>query len=168
LDGESHNLFDRVSVATGRVTAWLTLFMVIMTVVIVVMRYEFGAGLIWLQELLIWMHATVFMAGAAYTLQQDGHVRVDVFYRDMSERGKAWVDLAGVLLFLLPMCIFLAAKSYDFTMTSWAMREASRESGGLPYPLLPIVKTVLIVMPLTVGLQGLSLLARSVAVLRRK
>ncbi len=148
--------------------AWLTLAMVIVTFVIVVMRYVFDAGLIWLQESVIWMHATVFMVGAAYTLLHEEHVRVDVFYRDMSRRRRAWVDTLGVLLFLLPLCGFLALKSFDFAMTSWSMHEASRESGGLPYPILPLVKTVLVIMPVAVGLQGLSLLQRSVACLRSK
>jgi TRAP-type mannitol/chloroaromatic compound transport system permease small subunit len=166
LDGEQHNLIDRFSEATGRFTAWLTLFMIITTFVIVVLRYVFDAGLIWLQESLIWMHATVFMVGAAYTLLHEGHVRVDVFYRSASVRYKAWVDLLGVLLFLLPLCAFLAVKSYEFAITSWAMHEASRESGGLPYPFLPIIKSVLIIMPITVGLQGVSMLARAINVLR--
>lgn len=166
MAGQQQNLIDRFSDATGKLTAWLTLLMVIATVVIVVMRYVFDAGFIWLQESVIWMHASVFMLGAGYTLMHEEHVRVDVFYRDMSVRRKAWVDLLGVLLFLLPLCIFLATKAYDFAMTSWAMHEASRESGGLPYPLLPIVKSVLIIMPMTLGLQGLSLLLRSVRCLR--
>lgn len=148
--------------------AWLTLAMVIVTFVIVVMRYVFDAGLIWLQESVIWMHATVFMVGAAYTLRHEGHVRVDVFYRNMSQRRRAWVDALGVLIFLLPLCAFLALKSLDFATTSWSMHEASRESGGLPYPVLPLVKSVLIIMPVAVGLQGLSLLQRSIACLRSK
>lgn len=142
--------------------------MVVITFIIVVMRYAFGAGLIWLQESVIWMHAAVFMVGAAYTLKHEEHVRVDIFYRGMSPRRRAWVDLLGVLFFLLPLCGFLIAKSYDFAAVSWSMHEASRESGGLPYPLIPMVKSVLIVMPLTVGLQGLSLLLRSIVRLRGK
>ncbi len=142
--------------------------MVILTFVIVVMRYVFDAGLIWLQESVIWMHATVFMVGAAYTLMHEEHVRVDVFYRDMSQRRRAWVDTLGVLFFLLPLCGFLALKSFDFAITSWSMHEASRESGGLPYPILPLVKSVLVIMPVAVGLQGLSLLQRSIACLRSK
>jgi len=157
---------DRFSDATGKLTAWLTLIMVLATVVVVVLRYVFDVGLIWLQESIIWMHATVFMVGASYTLLHEEHVRVDVFYRDMVPRHKAWVNLLGVLLFLLPLCVFLALKSYDFAWTSWAMHEASRESGGLPYPLLPIVKSVLVIMPVTVGLQGVAMLLRSVRCLR--
>ena len=71
--------------------------MVLVVFVIVVMRYVFDSGMVWLQESLTWMHAMAFMLGAAYTLQQEEHVRVDIFYREMSERRRAIVDLAGVL-----------------------------------------------------------------------
>jgi len=168
LSSEKQNLIDRFSDASGKLVAWLTLAMVIVTFVIVVMRYVFDAGLIWLQESVIWMHATVFMLGAAYTLMHEEHVRVDVFYHSMSQRRRAWVDTLGVLFFLLPLCALLAAKSFDFALSSWSMHEASRESGGLPYPILPLVKSVLIIMPVAVGLQGLSLLHRSVTCLRSK
>jgi TRAP-type mannitol/chloroaromatic compound transport system permease small subunit len=140
--------------------------MVLVTFVVVVMRYVFDAGLIWVQESVVWMHAVVFMLGAAYTLQAEEHVRVDVFYRTMSERRRAWVDLAGVLVFLLPLCVFLGWKSFDFVVQSWSLREASRESGGLPYPFVPMLKSVLLLMPLTVALQGVSLVLRSLKTLR--
>jgi len=140
--------------------------MVIVTFVVVVMRYVFGVGLIWLQESIIWMHAFVFMMGAAYTLQQEEHVRVDIFYRNMSPKHKARVDLIGTVLFLLPLCLFLTWKASDFVAVSWKLEEASRESGGLPYPLIPLLKTILVVMPVSVALQGISLAMRSVATLR--
>lgn len=164
---ERQNLIDRFSEATGKLVSWLTLFMVIVTFIIVVMRYVFDAGLIWLQESVIWLHAAVFMLGAAYTLKHDEHVRVDVFYRAASVRRKAWVDLLGVLFFLLPLCIFLLLKSYDFAAVSWAINESSREPGGLPYPLIPMAKTILVAMPLAVGLQGVSILLKSLATIRR-
>ena len=153
---------------TGKAAAWLTLFMVIITFIVVVMRYVFDAGLIWLQESVIWMHAVVFMLGAAYTLQQEDHVRVDVFYRDMGPRGRALIDLLGVIVFLFPLCAFLGWKSFDFVAASWSLHEASRESGGLPYPLIPLLKSVLVLMPAAVALQGLSLLLRSFQTLRQR
>ncbi|NQV86999.1 MAG: TRAP transporter small permease subunit [Woeseiaceae bacterium] len=140
--------------------------MVLITFIIVVMRYAFDAGLIWLQESVVWMHAFVFMVGAAYTLQQEGHVRVDIFYRRMKPKGRALVDLIGVLVFLLPLTLFLAWKSYDYVAVSWSLHETSRESGGLPYPLIPLLKSILVVMPLTLALQGVSMLLRSVRTLR--
>lgn len=157
---------DRFSELTGRAVAWLTLLMVIVTFLVVVMRYVFDAGLIWLQESVVWMHAAVFMLGAAYTLQQDEHVRVDIFYRGMSTARKAWVDIIGVLLLLLPMCLFLAFEAWDFVAVSWAMQESSRESGGLPFPMVPLAKTILLLMPAMVALQGIALLLRSLRTLR--
>jgi TRAP-type mannitol/chloroaromatic compound transport system permease small subunit len=107
------------------------------------------------------MHAVVFMLGAAYTLEREDHVRVDVFYRRFGERGRAVVDLLGVFLFLLPLCGWIGWSSWDFVATSWRIGEASRESGGLPYPLVPLLKSVLVVMPAALALQGLSLGFRS-------
>ena len=153
---------DRFSIATGRAASWLTLAMVLVTFVIVVMRYVFDVGLIWLQESLIWLHAVVFMLGAAYTLQQEQHVRVDIFYRNMSKQRRAWVDLLGVSFFVFPMCAFFAWAAWDYVAASWSVGEVSRNAGGLPYPFLPLLKTILIVMPIAVGLQGMSLLLRSV------
>ncbi len=151
---------------TGQALAWLTLAMVVVTFVIVLLRYVFDAGLIWMQESVVWMHAVVFMLGAAYTLERDEHVRVDIFYRGMSVRQRAWVDLLGVLVFLLPLCVFLAMKSWDFIAVSWSLHESSRESGGLPYPMVPLLKSVLLLMPITLGLQGIALLLQSVRCIR--
>ena len=159
-------MLDRLSTVIGKAASWLTLFMVLVTFVVVVMRYVFDAGYIWVQESVVWMHAIVFMLGAAYTLHEEEHVRVDVFYRSMSPRRRAWVDLVGVILFLLPVCVFLAWNSWEFVMQSWRIGESSREPGGLPYPFLPVLKTALLLMPLTVALQGVSLAMKSLQTLR--
>jgi tripartite ATP-independent transporter DctM subunit len=88
-DKRDVNTLDRISILSGQLTSWLTVIMVIVTVVVVVMRYVFDAGAVWLQESVVWMHAVVFMVGAAYTLQQDEHVRVDIFYRRVVS-GARW------------------------------------------------------------------------------
>ncbi len=160
------NAIDRFSELIGRATSWLTLAMVVVTFVVVLFRYVFDAGQIWLQESVTWMHAVVFMLGAAYTLKHEEHVRVDIFYRRASSRRRAWVDLLGVVLFLWPLCGFIAWSSLGFIETSWSLGEASRESGGLPYPMLPLLKTVLVLMPLTLAVQGLSLLLKSLKTIR--
>ena len=165
--GSSQNLLDRFSRATGEILSWLTLAMVIVTFVVVIMRYVFDAGMIWMQESVIWMHAAVFMLGAAYTLLLEEHVRVDIFYHKMSARRRGWTDLIGVVVFLLPLCGLLAYKSYDFAAVSWSLHESSREPGGLPYPLIPMLKTIVVIMPVAVALQGISLMLRSLAAIRR-
>ena len=163
-----HNMLDRISAAIGQAASWLTLFMVVVTFIVVVLRYVFDIGFIWVQESIIWTHAVVFMLGAAYTLQAEEHVRVDVFYRNMSNRSRAWVDLIGVLIFLLPLCVFLAWNSIDFVTQSWSIGERSREPGGLPYPFFPMLKTVVLLMPITVALQGISLFLRSLDTVRTR
>ena len=165
-DNRLLNALDRISVVSGRLTSWLTVAMVIVTFIIVVMRYVFDAGAVWLQESVVWMHAVVFMIGAAYTLQQDEHVRVDIFYRGMSDRRRAWVDLFGTLLFLLPLCGFLGFKAWDFVAVSWQLGESSREPGGMPYPFVPLLKSVLLIMPLLLALQGVAIVVRSLRALR--
>jgi TRAP-type mannitol/chloroaromatic compound transport system permease small subunit len=166
LSDGSTNVLDRISIVAGRSASWLTLFMVLVTFVVVIMRYVFDAGAVWLQESVIWMHAVVFMLGAAYTLQQEEHVRVDIFYRNMSATRRAWVDLLGAMFFLLPLSLFLAYAAWDFVVVSWQLRESSREPGGLPYPLISLLKTMLLLMPLALTLQGISLLLASVRTIR--
>ena len=159
-------VIDSLSIWSGHALAWLTFLMVVVTFTIVVMRYLFGTGFIWLQESLTWMHAVVFMLGAAYTLQRDEHVRVDVFYRDMSATRRAWVDVFGVVFFVLPLCGLLIYESSDYVVDSWRVREVSRNAGGLPYPAIPLLKSVLLLMPLALALQGVAMLARCIRQLR--
>lgn len=166
MSGGSTNALDRISIVAGRSASWLTLFMVLVTFVVVIMRYVFDAGAVWLQESVIWMHAVVFMLGAAYTLQQEEHVRVDIFYRNMSATRRGWVDLLGAIFFLLPLSLFLAYTAWDFVVTSWQLRETSREPGGLPYPLISLLKTMLLLMPLALTLQSLSMLLTSIRTIR--
>ena len=158
------SLLDEIAERTGRLVSWLTLGMVLATVTVVVMRYAAGIGLIWLQESINWMHSLVFMLGAACTLKADEHVRVDVFYRGLSERGKAVVNLTGTILFLLPLCAFLLAESWQYVATSWRIAERSREAGGLP--MLYLLKTVIPAMAVLLALQGVSMALRACLRLR--
>ena len=148
----------------GRSVAWLTLAMVLLTFTVVVLRYGFSLGWIWLQESVTYLHATVFMLAAAWTLQEDGHVRVDIFYRDGSPRYRAVVNLAGALLFLVPFCVFLIAIGWEYVMPSWNLREGSREAGGVP--LVYLLKSLILLMPLLLLLQSAPLIYRNFKQLR--
>ena len=158
------SLLDAIAERTGHLVSWLTLGMVLATVTVVVMRYAAGVGLVWLQESVNWMHSLVFMLGAAYTLKADEHVRVDILYRGMSERRKAIVDLAGTILFLLPLCAFLLVESWQYVATAWRIAERSREAGGLP--MLYLLKTVIPVMAVLLALQAVSMALRAYLRLR--
>jgi len=156
-----------ISELTGRVIAWVMLPMVVIQFVIVLLRYVFDVGWIWMQEGVLWMHAAVFMLAAAYTLRHEEHVRVDIFYRRMSSRRRAWVDIAGNLLLLLPMMGFLILSSWDYVAVSWAIQEGSREAGGLPYPFVPLLKSLIPLTAALVIVQGLaSLISNSIALVR--
>ena len=146
-------MIDRVSEWTGRAVAWLTLGMVAVTFLIVILRYLFNLGWIAMQESVIYMHALVFLLGAAYTLHHDGHVRVDIFYRAMKPRTQAWVDLAGTVFLLLPVCGFILWTSWGYVADAWALREGSREAGGLPGVFL--LKTAILLMAGLMALQGI-------------
>lgn len=152
---------ERLNILIGRGVAWLTLLMVLLTFTIVVLRYLFDFGWIWLQESVTWMHAAVFMLGAGYTLARDEHVRVDVFYRQGSERQQALTNLLGTLLFLVPMAIFLLWGSLDYVLASWQIQEGSREAGGLAYPAVPLVKSLIPATALLLLLQSVVIVARS-------
>ena len=149
-------LLESFNALIGRTVAWLTLIMVLLTVVIVLLRYAFDLGWIWLQESVTWMHAAVFMLAAAWTLARDEHVRVDIFYQKLGPRGRAIVDLAGTWLFLVPVSLFLLWTSYGYVAASWAIHEASREAGGLGYPAVPILKSMIPVTAVMLLLQGIA------------
>ena len=145
---------DSANRILGETLSWLTALMVLVTFVIVVLRYAFDTGWIWLQESVTWMHALVFMLAAAYTLGRDEHVRVDIFYRRMDERKKALVNLLGALFLLAPTCLFLIIVSWDYVAASWSVYESSREAGGLPG--LFLLKSVIPLTAVLLLLQGLS------------
>ncbi len=154
---------DSFSEWTGRSIAWLTLLMVLVTFVVVVMRYVLNLGNIQLQESIIYMHSFIFLLGAGYTLKHDGHVRVDIFYRPLGERGKAIINIIGTLFLLLPVSLFIFWVSWDYVAFSWQTLEGSQEAGGIE--ALFILKTALLLMPLMLILQGIAELLRNLMVL---
>ena len=151
---------DHFTEWTGRIVAWLTLAMVALTCAIVLMRYFFETGSIALQEAVTYLHAAVFLAGAAFTLKRKGHVSVDIFYQNFNPRTQAVIEILGALFFLLPVCLLILIVSWDYVASSWAINEASREAGGLPW--LYLLKTLLLLMPVTIMLQGLSEIIKNI------
>lgn len=145
---------DLVSEWSGRLVAWLTLSMVLVTFVIVVLRYAFDLGWIALQESVTYQHALVFLLGAAYTFKHQGHVRVDIFYQRLSPCGRAWVDLLGDLVLMLPVTGFIFWSSWDYVGMSWGQHESSQEAGGLPGVYL--LKTTILLMAVLLLVQGIA------------
>ena len=154
---------DRLNAAIGRSVAWLCLLVVLVQFAVVLMRYAFGMGSIWLTETVIYGHASLFMLAAAWTLREGGHVRVDVFYADAAPRTRAVIDLCGATFLLLPFMGVLLWFALPYVARSWAILETSPETSGLPWVYL--LKSLIPLFALLMGLQGMAQAIRAAAVL---
>ena len=159
------NRIDRLNAVIGRAAAWLAIVVVLLQFVLVVARYLFGLGSVWLSETVIYAHAALFMLVAAWTLHTGGHVRVDIFYADASARTKAVIELLGALLFLLPFMLVLIWLSVPYVARSWGILEHSQEASGLP--IVFVLKTLIPLFALLMALQGVAQAIHAVAVLSR-
>jgi TRAP-type mannitol/chloroaromatic compound transport system permease small subunit len=156
-------LIDSLTAYFGKACSWLTLFLVLGTALVVLLRYGFGIGATALQEAVLYAHALIFMGCAAWALQRNAHVRVDIFYQKFSGRRQAVVEILGTLLFLMPLCLFLGWASWDYVSNSWASLEGSSESGGLKFVYLQ--KTIILILVGGLLLQGVSNLIKSIYLL---
>jgi TRAP-type mannitol/chloroaromatic compound transport system permease small subunit len=157
---------DRLVAAIGRAVMWLSLFLVLMQFTVVLLRYAFGIGSIWLSESIIYGHAALFLLAAAWTLQCNGHVRVDILYSKTTERQRAIIDLLGSLLLLLPVMAVILLFALPYVARSWSIFERSRETSGLPFVYL--LKTLIPLFALLMGLQGISQAMRALLVLAKQ
>jgi TRAP-type mannitol/chloroaromatic compound transport system permease small subunit len=157
------NRIDRFNTAVGRAVAWLALAIVLGQFALVVARYVFGFGSIWLTEAVIYGHATLVMLAAAWTLRAGGHVRVDIFYADASPRVKAAVDYFGSLLLLLPFTFVVLLFATPYAARSWAILERSQEVGGLPFVF--VLKTLIPLFAMLLALQGIAQAIRAAQML---
>ena len=123
------------------------------------MRYVLDYGSIAIQEIVIYMHALIFIAGAAYTLKNDMHVRIDIFYNKLSDNRKKYINFYGTIFFLLPTCILIFITSFNYVISSILLLESSKEAGGLP--ILYILKTYILFLSATLFLQGISELIKN-------
>ncbi|PCJ45822.1 MAG: hypothetical protein COA99_04025 [Moraxellaceae bacterium] len=160
------NILDKLDLVTetfGRAIATLSLLLMLITFTVVIMRYGFEAAYltifdakissIALQESVIYLHATLFMLASGYTLKHNGHVRVDVFYRQFSAKSQATVDIFGSLVLLMPVCGFILYTSIDYVEFAWRIQEKSQEAEGLPFVWL--LKTLIPAMAILLIFQAL-------------
>jgi TRAP-type mannitol/chloroaromatic compound transport system permease small subunit len=148
-------VIDRSNEAVGRMVSWVSLLLVLVVFVDVVMRYLFRISFVFTQELEWHLFAFIFLIGAGYTLLHDGHVRVDIIYQRLSARGRAWINLIGVIFFLIPGCYLVIVTSWKFVGNSFSMLEGSPDPGGIPYRF--IVKGTMTVGYALLLLQGISM-----------
>ena len=160
------NFIDNFNINTGKLFSWLLLSMVLLTCLIVTLRYLFNVGFIWMQELVRFFYAAVFLICAAYTLAEDAHVRVDIFYSKLSIKKKYIVNLVGSLIFLMPVCIITFYYSFSYVINSWAQLEGSLEERGLHAVF--IMKTFIWIFAFMLFMQGISIVSKSIKKFRGK
>jgi TRAP-type mannitol/chloroaromatic compound transport system permease small subunit len=154
---------DKWTLRTGHAVAWLLVLMVAIQSLIVILRYGFEIGSIALQESVTYLHAACFMLGIAYTVRINGHVRVDIFYRQFSPQKKAAVNLLGAVVFLLPLCVFIFASSFQYVLQAWQIKEHSSDAGGLP--IVYLLKTLIPLLATGLLLQSISEIGKSILAL---
>ena len=157
-------IIDFINRLIGETISWLTLFMVLITVLVVVLRYGFNIGFIWMQESVRFMYSAVFLLCAGYTLLKDKHVRVDVLYLNLSDKNKALVDLIGSIFLLLPVCFVIFYYSWSYVLNSWQQFEGSIEERGLH--LVFLMKTFIWLFALLVSIQSLAIIIKSFITLK--
>ena len=138
--------------------------MVMVTCVVVIMRYGLDMGSVLLQDIVIYLHGGLFLLGSAFVLKRGAHVRVDIFYRNFSDIRKAWVDLLGNIIFLQPVCWIILFYSWGYVGFSWSIMEVSPEPDGLPFVYLQ--KSLLIALAVLLGLQSLSEIFKSLVTIK--
>jgi TRAP-type mannitol/chloroaromatic compound transport system permease small subunit len=126
----------------------------------VVMRYAFNKSFVFAQELEWHIFAFIFLMGAGYTLLHDGHVRVDILYQRFGYKGKAWTNLLGVVIFLIPGCLMIIMTSWHFVVRAFVVGEGSPDPGGIPYRfivkgLIPVGFSLLLLQGISMGIHSL-------------
>ena len=150
---------DRFSELTGKICSWFVAIMVLITCLVVVMRYGLDMGSVFLQDVVLYLHGSLFLLGAAFALKRGAHVRVDIFYRNFSESKKALIDLLGNIIFLQPVCWTIMLYSWGYVEFSWRIMEVSAEPDGLPF--VYIQKSLLIAVALLLAIQSFSEIIKS-------
>ena len=149
---------------TGKICSWFVALMVLVTCLVVVMRYGLDMGSVFLQDVVLYLHGGLFLLGAAFALKRGAHVRVDIFYRNFSNSKKALVDLLGNLIFLQPICWTILFYSWGYVEFSWRIMEVSPEPDGLPF--VYVQKSLLIVVAILLALQSISEILKSILIIK--
>ena len=153
-------VFNKINLVIGKLTSWLTAALVLVVVVDVIIRYVFNESSVAIQELEWHIFAVLFLMGAALTLQNDDHVRVDLFYSKFNPKQKAWLNIVGTILLLIPFTLLIIYTSQNYVLNSFTLNESSPDPGGLPARY--ILKAFIPISFLFLLLQGISLLFKSI------
>jgi TRAP-type mannitol/chloroaromatic compound transport system permease small subunit len=157
-------VISRYSILLGKLSALLFILLLLNVFYDVLMRYVFNDVSIGMQELEWHLYAAIFLLGIPYGLATGGHVRVDLFYERLSLKHKAWIDLVGCLVLLIPFSVVVAYYGVGFATEAFKLGETSGDPGGLPYRW--IVKAVIPFAFFSIAISGIGMLLRSINAIR--
>ncbi|AXT53164.1 TRAP transporter small permease subunit [Aquimarina sp. BL5] len=160
------NFLDWIGEKMGTLVSWVAVLLALLIGLDVIIRYVFQFTFIWMIETEIYLFGILFLVGSGYTFKYGKHVRVDVFYTKMSEKGKAWIDLLGGACLLIPWCYVVIVSSWYYGLSSFMIRESSAQTGGLP--ALYVLKFCITLGFVFLLFQGISQMLKSIQIIFNK
>lgn len=132
-------LFDKLSTLLKSLIIKFFYLMFILVIINIFLRYVLNTNFIFMQELVMYLHAFMFLFGISICLKEDTHVRIDVISNKLTKKTRDIIEVVGCLVFIIPFCIFVMYESTSMIIRSWIIMESSSEPGGLP--LIYILKS---------------------------
>ena len=152
------NFLEKISIISENITKYFFYIMFILVIVNILLRYIFNINFIFMQELVMYLHAFIFLFGVSICLKENSHVRIDVFSNKLDSKVKKYIEILGTVFLIIPFCLFVLYESTPIIMRSWEMLESSGEPGGLPF--IYILKSAIYVFASLLLIQALGRLVK--------
>ena len=152
------NFLEKISIISEYITKYFFYIMFILVIVNILLRYIFNINFIFMQELVMYLHAFIFLFGISICLKENSHVRIDVFSNKLGTEIKKYIEILGTVFLIIPFCLFVLYESTPIIIRSWEMLESSGEPGGLPF--IYILKSSIYVFASLLLIQALGRLVK--------
>ena len=152
------NFLEKISIISEYITKYFFYIMFILVIVNILLRYIFNINFIFMQELVMYLHAFIFLFGISICLKENSHVRIDVFSNKLGAEVKKYIEMLGTVFLIIPFCLFVLYESTPIIIRSWEMLESSGEPGGLPF--IYILKSSIYVFASLLLIQALGRLVK--------
>lgn len=157
-------LIDKLTDNIAKGLLYILIVLIVLVFSTVFFRYVFNMSYIIIQEIIMYLHALIFMFGISYALKENSHVKIDILYNSLNKRTQRVISIAGLVSFILPTALFIIYISIDMVTQSWMILEGSSEAGGLD--LVFILKSLIPISGILIFLQGISELIKHIRVTR--
>lgn len=152
------NFLEKISTISEYITKYFFYIMFVLVIVNILLRYIFNINFIFMQELVMYLHAFIFLFGISICLKENSHVRIDVFSNKLDAEVKKYIEILGTVFLVIPFCLFVLYESTPIIIRSWEMLESSGEPGGLPF--IYILKSAIYVFASLLLIQAIGRLVK--------